>query len=263
MPLRIGHEDIVQPGLDPETDIWRYMDVSKFLDLLETRTLYFSRADRFEDKHEGSLTEDEKARQKKIDDYYRSKDLAREEDEYKERFREKIFVNCWHGSDFENMAMWKIYGGSDNSVAIISTVERLTDALLEKCACVPELVIAKVKYIDYNKHEFDPIPVPSKSLTWAHVAPFFHKWKAYTFEDEIRAIFNTEVHFPHYTGIHDHPTEYGFKIPTEPEKLIKKIVLSPEAPQWFRKLISDIVTMRYGIKPEICSSSLNGEPISL
>ena len=37
------------------TIIWRYLDLAKFLDLLENQFLFFCRADKFSDPLEGSL----------------------------------------------------------------------------------------------------------------------------------------------------------------------------------------------------------------
>jgi len=39
-----------------EQNIWRYLDFTKFVDLLVTNDLYFTRVDQFEDKFEGSNT---------------------------------------------------------------------------------------------------------------------------------------------------------------------------------------------------------------
>lgn len=40
------------------------------------------------------------------------------------------FVNCWHLSEYESEAMWKLYGGNENqSIAIQTTFERLYNAL--------------------------------------------------------------------------------------------------------------------------------------
>lgn len=43
----------------PESEnvkIWRYLDFTKFISLLETNSLYFARADQFNDPFEGSYT---------------------------------------------------------------------------------------------------------------------------------------------------------------------------------------------------------------
>ena len=47
------------PDLNPPQDnavLWRYMDFTKFVSLLDRRALYFSRADKLGDPFEGSLS---------------------------------------------------------------------------------------------------------------------------------------------------------------------------------------------------------------
>lgn len=42
---------------DPETIVWKYLDLSKFLDLLLSKKLFMSRSDKFEDQYEGTFSE--------------------------------------------------------------------------------------------------------------------------------------------------------------------------------------------------------------
>ena len=58
--LRFGlsaTSELRYPGDDAV--LWRYMDFAKFVDLLVSRTLWFSRVDRLGDSREGLLTESE------------------------------------------------------------------------------------------------------------------------------------------------------------------------------------------------------------
>ncbi|MDQ1391242.1 MAG: hypothetical protein QOF30_219, partial [Acidimicrobiaceae bacterium] len=48
------HPVFVTPS--DETTLWRYMDLPKFVSLLEKGALFFSRADKLGDPYEGSLT---------------------------------------------------------------------------------------------------------------------------------------------------------------------------------------------------------------
>lgn len=41
--------------LEAASTIWRYLDLEKFRSLLETKSLFFCRADKFSDPFEGSL----------------------------------------------------------------------------------------------------------------------------------------------------------------------------------------------------------------
>ena len=42
---------------DPDTIVWKYLDLSKFLDLLLSKKLFMSRSDKFEDQYEGTFSE--------------------------------------------------------------------------------------------------------------------------------------------------------------------------------------------------------------
>ena len=42
---------------DPNTIVWKYLDLSKFLDLLMSRKLFMSRSDKFQDQYEGTFSE--------------------------------------------------------------------------------------------------------------------------------------------------------------------------------------------------------------
>lgn len=40
-----------------DTVVWKYLDLSKFLDLLMSKKLFMSRSDKFEDQYEGTFSE--------------------------------------------------------------------------------------------------------------------------------------------------------------------------------------------------------------
>lgn len=42
---------------NPDTIVWKYLDLSKFLDLLLAKKLFMSRSDKFEDQYEGTFSE--------------------------------------------------------------------------------------------------------------------------------------------------------------------------------------------------------------
>ncbi len=55
MSAETGHPVFLSPD-DPNIKVWRYLDFTKYVSLLETRSLYFSRSDRLGDPFEGSLS---------------------------------------------------------------------------------------------------------------------------------------------------------------------------------------------------------------
>ena len=87
--------DIVDSGLTPSNILWRYMDLAKFIDLLESRSLRLSRADKFSDKFsdkfEGSFTPSLKLL---IEKAYDDNGLQMTYREFKDKLRERIYINC-------------------------------------------------------------------------------------------------------------------------------------------------------------------------
>lgn len=49
--------DSINLPSDPNTVIWKYLDLSKFLDLLLSQKMFMSRSDKFEDQFEGTFSE--------------------------------------------------------------------------------------------------------------------------------------------------------------------------------------------------------------
>ena len=65
--------------------------------------------------------------------------------------RQMIFISCWHESDNESAAMWKLYAREHDGIAIKTSYRSLRDSLKGT-----ELVhIGCVTYIDYNKNLID------------------------------------------------------------------------------------------------------------
>lgn len=279
-------------GINKDTKIQRYIDFSKFIHLLESGSLFFSIMNNFEDKLEGGLTVIDdiflsgcsNALHNLVNNtlvYTFGVDIntpevideaKRRDQEYKESLKyrkiETVFgslpledqnshkkiinaqrnwldVSCWHSGDeqIESMAMWKIYGGPSSSVAISSTVGKISDSI--KINGGNRLIIAKVEYIDYlNEH-----------YTLEHeIAPFIHKHKSYSFENEVRLI----VFNPNVNPLSDRPsTEYGSIHDVDVNLLIDKVMVSPESPEWFYKLIHSIVKNRYKLDANVSRSNLD------
>ena len=53
--MYVEHSAFESPT-DENAQIWRYLDFTKFVDLLDRRALFFARVDELTDQFEGSLT---------------------------------------------------------------------------------------------------------------------------------------------------------------------------------------------------------------
>ncbi len=176
--------------------IWRYMDIDKFLHLLQENSLYMAPMRQFIDTYEGTFTKST------IDMFYNhlnSQGISTLKNQNKKHVDE-IFVGCWHINDRESITMWDAYTSSRHSVVIETTVKQLRNALnhglssitspvntvLEECGLPPNnhisnrysIKIGKVNYIDetyvmssYNSYE-----------------TIFSKRMCYKFENELRAV---------------------------------------------------------------------------
>ncbi len=151
--------------LPPEdTKIWRYLNFTKFVGLLETKSLYFSSLARLEDRFEGTLpAASRKVAKRQYIEFFKSiredKDLRAESARHWKHMksinrvtRPLIYVNCWHINDYESPAMWVLYLKSNDGVAIQSTVKRLCESL---ATTREHVFVGKVRYVDYARQSHD------------------------------------------------------------------------------------------------------------
>jgi hypothetical protein len=258
-----------QPPDDGDAKIWRYMDFTKYVSMLDTSRLHFCRIDKLDDKFEGSLPHT----------YYLTERMNRF---LKKRFPEKYqrlssqgkfqtnklsaigqarrkwaFVNCWHMSNDESVAMWKLYLKSNEGVAIQTTYNNLCEAFNE---CKYDVWIGIVKYIDYNSAK-----IPSGNSNYR----FVYKRKAFDYEKELRAVIRRypisekelnsgQVTIEELAEANIYP-KY-MKIPVNLDTLVQKVYVSPFTDQWFVNLVS-AVTEKYGLEKEVSKSPLSQPPV--
>ncbi|GAA4774479.1 MULTISPECIES: hypothetical protein [Flavobacterium] len=218
---------------DPNTVVWKYLDLSKFLDILLSGKMFMSRSDKFEDQYEGTFSEPTFEEIKKISennpkflDYYKS-------------HRENVVVSSWHTNEYESFAMWQIFTKNNEGLAIQSTIGRLKEALHPERHF--EQYIGEVNYIDYKK---EYIPFDDAFF------PFLFKRKSFQYEREIRII--SDVTNQQMT-IND-----GLKIHVDINTLIEKIYIHPKSENWYKKLVIELVE-RLGFDFEIEKSDLESD----
>jgi hypothetical protein len=218
---------------DPNTIVWKYLDLSKFLDLLLSQKLFMSRSDKFEDQYEGTFSEPTFEEIKKLSennpeflDYYKSK-------------REKVVVSSWHINEYESFAMWQIFTQNSEGLAIQSTVDRLQKSLLNETNF--KQYIGEVNYIDYKKEH---IPFDDSFF------PFLFKRKSFQYEREVRII--SDLSEKNIT-IND-----GIKIDVDINQLIEKIYIHPKSENWYKKLVIELVS-KLGFDFEIEKSDLESD----
>lgn len=127
--IHIPGKPRISPNLNDTDVLWRYLDAAKFFDFIHNKTLFFCRGDQFQDKFEGAFTESLKH---SIERSYHENNINFTYQEFRQRLRERVFVNCWHKGIDDSMAMWSIYGNSSCSIALTTTVGQLRKSLEEQ-----------------------------------------------------------------------------------------------------------------------------------
>ncbi|MDI6034629.1 hypothetical protein QLS91_16240 [Flavobacterium sp. LB2P84] len=213
--MYINNPNIKLPE-DPNTVVWKYLDLSKFLDLLMSGKLFMSRSDKFEDQYEGTFSEPtfEEIKKLSID----NPDFLN----YYKTHREKVAISSWHINEYESFAMWQIFTQNNEGLAIQSTIGRLQESL------VPEInlkqYIGEVNYIDYKKEH-----IPFDDMFF----PFLFKRKSFQYEGEVRII--TDI------GKSDIKINEGLKINVDINQLIEKIYIHPKSENWYKNLVIQLV----------------------
>src|ERR1700687_4844410 len=141
------HPVFKQPA-DLSAPIWRYMDFTKFVSMLESNSLFFARADRLGDPFEGSSSRgNEQLRSTVYGDLpaHVISEMRESRTKHYKWQRQWTFVNCWHMNVGESAAMWKLYAKSNEAVAIKSSFGQLASELDD------ETYVGIVTYIDFER----------------------------------------------------------------------------------------------------------------
>lgn len=257
---------------NPENEnakVWRYMDFTKFISLIDSHCLYFTRADKFNDPFEGSLSK------KTYDDRNEWHDKLKEKaaltlpqnimDQYcqqlkstgdiTQRWRKFYAINCWHLNEHESDAMWQLYLKSDEGIAIQSTCRKLKESFCED----ENVYLGKVIYIDYEKDRIENYydsTKPNPSII-SSFAPFMYKRKSFEHEKEVRAlIFKSPEISGESLGDYLDTIDDGVEVKINVEHLVENIYVAPTAPDWFAALVKS-VSNHYNFNFNIIRSKLN------
>lgn len=117
-PHRPSHESFPQPD-DGAIKVWRYLDLPRLISLLMSNQLKLTRVELLDDEFEGSVTRgDYEAWRVNPDN---AKTMARMRAEMKKM----AYVSSWHANNAESEAMWRLYCGPREGVALRTSYEKL------------------------------------------------------------------------------------------------------------------------------------------
>lgn len=214
---------------DHSTIVWRYVDLEKFEDILNSRKLYFCRTDNMEDPMEGLF---------QLKDYERTKEMFKSMPLSKKFY----FINCWHMSPSQSDGMWKLYTKNRLGVAIKSTVGKLIDSLQQSEETIH---ISIIKYRDFKNVTFKELvddPENQVFPGFSSTNQFTYKRIEFSHEKELRLYF-IDHPIPHSIkeGIPRDPLEFK-KINVDLNKLVEEIVISPFASEEYSQKVSELIS---------------------
>ena len=162
-------------------------------------------------------------------------------------WRKYVAISCWNMSNEESAALWKLYCGISDGIAIKSTVGRLKESVKDE---ERDIHIGEVCYINYLT---DSIP-PSNMLH-----PFLCKRKSFAYENELRAVISLPI-LSYKNEVPKIRYMNGYHVSIDPSLLIDMIFISPTSPGWFKPLAKSILS-KYGLHKEVVRSDLSKNPI--
>ena len=256
-----------------ESILWRYMSLEKFVSILATGSLFFTRVDKFNDPFEGAIPplmtymyeiasnsveniekEDLKLEQKRAENWYKY-----------------IMCNCWHQNEEESMAMWEKYQLPNSGIAIKTTMRNLKNSLSDEL----DVFIGQIRYSSFAHYEinytYDYWSAERSDITRIYF-PYFYKRKAFEYEHEVRLIIDTYPLVNDYFNKHigDIPIETllqtgfpeiwetGVSLKVDVEPLIGEtgeIIISPYTEDWVTEAVRSVVH-QYGFDFKVNRSTL-------
>jgi hypothetical protein len=246
--------------IERTTKLWRYLTFEKFAWLLEKSRLWHTRLDCLNDPFEGSFTK-AYVRKRNVGGLPLCQQTGLTPEQEKEVNTSTPYGNfavCWHESSHETAAMWKLYCSEHAGVAIVSTPQRLKDAV--DLTPYTNGVISPVEYMDFEKDDM-------YLLLGRHAHPAFSKRKSFEHEREVRALIqywdhskmNTSFTVNQLTEIFKSGNPRGISAMADLSKLVEEIYISPLAPNYFVDVVKSLAE-RHSLGNLVRLSTLIGTP---
>ncbi len=225
--------------------LWRYMDFTKFVSLLDKQSLFFPAADQLRDPFEGSVPT-VNAVLRPIANPDIPKDTLRVFAQHLKESRRFTLISCWHENIHESEAMWGLYAREKDGIAIKTNF----DSFKKSFICSEEIFIGRVNYVDYKN-----AIIPENNGFY----PFLHKRKSFEHEHEVRAIsWVRHKDDETFKKLRDEGLS-GVCYEVDLSLLIQEVIVAPFAADWFMELVNSVAA-RYDLKSPIIKSALADSP---
>ena len=200
---------------DEGTKVWRYMTLDRFQSLLQASALYFAAARQFTDQYEGAISRiDNQRRAAHWSDVGAGNHIS----EAFEELRRLTKISCWHMSDHESEAMWRLYVAEGRGVAVQTTIARLAASFspfrLDPSYGEETIWLGAVRYLDYRT-----TGLPDRSM----LGRFFCKRRSFSHEAEMRAVISLRQAEEFAVQV----PEKGILVGVDLERLIERVFVAP------------------------------------
>ena len=247
--------------------MYRYLEIEQLIFLITEKSFPLSRMTLFNDPFEGSyprkFIEIEKQDFKQTYGNSKPKDYRNDKENFIKNskameydWRRNFFVSCWHANNSESEAMWRLYSNYKKGIAIQTDLNTLLNELpseYDNQGFKSKINIAEVKYIDFNN--------PKMNLfRFGFVETYLLKRKAFDYEKEVRIFTHLGCGWGNKeTGVVPEIENDVILLKLDLNKIIKKIIIAPNSPSWYRKLIMTILD-KFDFDLEVENSSLAEKP---
>lgn len=231
--------------MDNNDIVWRYMGFARFVWLLQTKKLWLSRVDRLEDEWELALAGEQldHVRLRRPFGKFGGKPTDEPNEERTRRimkeWRERAYVNCWCALPHESHALWRVFCGQAEGVAIQTTLGKLK-------ANVSRLAVKPVEYGDPGSVR--KTPELFELLT--------KKRKMFEYEHEVRVMGDKGISDPNLII-----GEFGIECPFDPEIALEGIRVHPQTDKSFMQTVVAVInSYAPAIRNKVEWSSMRAKP---
>lgn len=215
----------------------RYISLGKFIELLDSKTLHLGRIDRLEDKTEGEwYAHLVKAASKAFNGW---------DDELPEKIRsikKRSYISAWFSADYLSIAMWKLYGITDEGIAIrvrkdkLKKIKQVNENYLKELQA--DIFFGDVIYVEDDPSEMKRIAQEqAQNKDWIKFRNILLKHKAYKFEEEYRIL----VMLPE--GYESYQQGIKLQVGDDLNSFIDSIFLNPmiHSDHWYIRVVEKIL----------------------
>jgi hypothetical protein len=233
--MYVNHTDLKTDSVS-QLPLWRYMDLWKFLKIINSSSLFFPSISLLGDQMEGKIPESVYREMKEHDKRNGNEDNFVDvfRNFMEDYSRNKTLILSWNAAQTESFALWKMYAKDKLGVAIKTDLTRLKGSFKNT---EEEIFIGEVSYFDQEN--------PSYNI--GHFSTLLTKHIYYSYEKEVRCL----------TRMEDDENLTFKNIEVDLNELIDEVYLSPFAFQSGLLEIIEFLKEKHSLNFRIKMSGIN------